>query len=175
MPVRHGAASVAEAGRMRPARVSDSSETGWTTANSSSGSSETSTLRDSSITRLTVRRLEASGLDDPLEELLRPRLARRAEDLLGRPFLEDDAGVEEADAVRDVPREAHLVCRDEHRHALGGELPDHGQHLGDELRVERARDLVEQHEPGLHRECADDRNALLLAAREPIGVLVPLV
>ena len=35
---------------MSPARVSDSSETGCTTTNSSSGSSETSTLRDSSIT-----------------------------------------------------------------------------------------------------------------------------
>ena len=42
--------AVAEAGRMRPARVSVSSETGWMTTYSSSGSSVTSTLRDSSIT-----------------------------------------------------------------------------------------------------------------------------
>ena len=50
MPVRHGAVSVADAGRMSPARVSDSSESGWITTNSSRGSSDTSTLRDSSIT-----------------------------------------------------------------------------------------------------------------------------
>ena len=50
IPVRQGAASAADAGRMSPARVSASSETGCTTTNSSSGSSETSTLRDSSIT-----------------------------------------------------------------------------------------------------------------------------
>src|SRR5262245_39010504 len=175
MPVRHGAASVAEAGRMRPARVSDSSETGWTTTNSSSGSSETSTLRDSSITALTVRRLQSSGLDDALEELLRPRLARRAEDLIGRPLLEDDAGVEKADAVRHVPCEPHLVRRDEHGHALAGQLPDDRQHLGDELRVERTRHLVEQHEPGLHCERTNDRHPLLLAAGQPVRVFVPLV
>ena len=37
IPLRHGAASCADAGRMSPARVSDSSEVGWTTTNSSSG------------------------------------------------------------------------------------------------------------------------------------------
>ena len=56
-----------------------------------------------------------------------------------------------------------------------GELADHLEHLADELRVERARDLVEQHQLGLHRERAHDRDALLLAAREPVGVLVALV
>src|SRR5262245_3849044 len=101
---------------MSPARVSDSSEIGCTTTNSSSGSSETSTLRDSSIMALRVRGLEASGLDDALKELLRPRLTRSAEDLFGRPLLEDDARVEEADAVSDVSREAHLVGCDQHRH-----------------------------------------------------------
>ena len=65
--------------------------------------------------------------------------------------------------------------RDHHRHAAGGELADHVEHLGDELRVEGARDLVEQQQLGLHRERAHDRDALLLAAREPVGVLVALV
>ena len=50
-----------------------------------------------------------------------------------------------------------------------GELPDQGEDLGDKLRVEGARDLVEQHEVGLHREGPDDRDALLLAARQPVG------
>ena len=56
-----------------------------------------------------------------------------------------------------------------------GQLADHAQHLGHELRVERARDLVEEHQLGLHRERAHDRDALLLAAREPVRVLVALV
>ena len=43
---------------------------------------------------------------------------RRAEDLRRRSLLEDAAGVEEADPVGDVAREAHLVRRDEHRHPL---------------------------------------------------------
>ena len=77
--------------------------------------------------------------------------------------------------LRDVAREAHLVRRDEHRHSLRGELADDSEHLGDELGVERARDLVEQEQSGLHGERAHDRDALLLSAREPIRVLVAFV
>src|SRR5213080_3768570 len=90
---------------------------------------------------------------DPLQELLRPGLARRAEHLLGRSLLEDDAVVEEAHARRDVAGDAH-------RHPAGGELPDHVQHLRNELRVERARHLVEQHQPRLHGQRAHDRDPL---------------
>ena len=96
---------------------------------------------------------------------------RRREDRLRRPFLEDAAVVEEADAVGDVARERHLVRREHHRHPALRELADHLEHLGDELRVERARHLVEQHQLGLHRERAHDRDALLLAAREPVGIV----
>ena len=74
-----------------------------------------------------------------------------------------------------VPGEPHLVRRDQHGHALGGELPDDFEHLCDELGVERARHLVEQHQLRLHRKRADDRDPLLLAAREAVGVVVPLV
>ena len=42
------------------------------------------------------------------------------------------------------------------------------EHLRDELRVEGARHLVEQHQARLHRERAHDRDALLLAAGEPV-------
>ncbi len=97
------------------------------------------------------------------------------EDLLRWPLLGDHTLVEEAHPGRDVASEAHLVGRDQHRHAGRGELADHVEHLGDELRVERARDLVEQHDVGLHRERAHDRHALLLSAGEPIGVLIGLV
>ena len=94
---------------------------------------------------------------------------------VGRALLEDHAGVEEADAVGDLAGEGHLVRRDQHRHPALGELADHLEHLADELRVEGARDLVEEHQLRVHRERPHDRDALLLAAREPVGVLVALV
>ena len=47
--------------------------------------------------------------------------------------------------------------------------------LAHELRVERARDLVEQHEARVHRQRARDRDALLLAAGEAVRILVRLV
>ena len=75
----------------------------------------------------------------------------------------------------DVAREAHLV-RDHHqRHALGGQLLDHLQHLVDQLRVERRGDLVAQQHRGLHGQRAGDGHALLLAAGELARVGVELV
>ena len=100
---------------------------------------------------------------------------RRPEDLRRRAFLEDCALVEEADAVGDVAREAHLVRGDDHRHARLGELADDVEDLGHELRVERAGDLVEEQQVRLHGQRAHDGDALLLAAREPVGVLVRLL
>ena len=64
---------------------------------------------------------------------------------------------------------------DDHRHPLLSELPDHLEDLGDELRVERARDLVEKHDGWPHRQSPHDRDTLLLATREPVRVLVPFV
>src|SRR5438093_55939 len=133
-------------------------------------------LRGASVSDLSVSpALEAAGVHDPLQELLRPLLGRRTEDLLGRSLLEDHALVEEAHAARDVAREPHLVRRDEHRHPALGQLADDAEDLGDELRVERARHLVEEHEPRPHRQCAHDRDPLLLASGETIGVVARLV
>ncbi len=53
----------------------------------------------------------------------------------------------------------------------GRELADDVQHLADELRVERARHLVQQHQLRSHRESPDDRDPLLLAAREAVRVV----
>jgi hypothetical protein len=49
------------------------------------------------------------------------------------------------------------------------------QHLADQFRVERGGDLVEQHDLRLHRQRPDDRHALLLAARELVGIMVHVV
>ena len=56
---------------------------------------------------------------------------------------------------------------------LVGEVAHDVEHLADELRVERAGRLVEEHQLGLHRERPGDRDALLLAAGElaRVGVL----
>ena len=55
------------------------------------------------------------------------------------------------------------------------QLPDDVEHLGDELRVERAGDLVEEQQVGLHRQRPDDRDTLLLTAGQPVRELVALV
>ena len=51
------------------------------------------------------------------------------------------------------------------------ELADDLEHLADQLGVERARDLVEQQRARPRGQRADDRDALLLAAREAVGVV----
>ena len=93
----------------------------------------------------------------------------------GGPCSRIAPGVEEADPVGDVAREAHLVGRDDHRHPGRRQLADDVEHLGHELRVERAGDLVEQQQVRLHRQRPDDRDPLLLAARQPVRELVALV
>ena len=64
---------------------------------------------------------------------------------------------------------------DDHRHAVTGELLHDLEHLVDHLGVEGRRRLVEEHDLRIHRQCARDRDALLLAAGELRRVLVRLV
>ena len=52
---------------------------------------------------------------------------------------------------------------------------DHVEHLADQLGVERRGDLVEQHDLGVHGQRPHDRDPLLLAAAELVGVGVALV
>ena len=85
------------------------------------------------------------------------------------------AVVHEDDAVGDLAGEAHLVRHDDHRHAGLGQPPDHRQHLADQLGIERRGRLVEQHQPRRDRERAGDRDALLLAAGEPVRQVVGVV
>ena len=49
------------------------------------------------------------------------------------------------------------------------------KHLTDELWVERRRDLVEEHDLGLHRQRPHDGHALLLTPRQPIRIVSGLV
>ena len=93
----------------------------------------------------------------------------------GPTALDDHAVGQEADLVGDLGREAHLVGRDHHGHAVLAQVADDGEHLVDEHGVERRGDLVEQHEPRRDGERAHDRDALLLAAGEPVGDTARLV
>ena len=52
-----------------------------------------------------------------------------------------------------------------------GELAHDGEHLADELRIERRGRLVEEHHLRVQAERAGDRDPLLLAARELRGVV----
>src|SRR4029453_9774070 len=57
--------------------------------------------------------LDPPRLDYPAQELACPLFAWLREELFGRPFLEDDAGVEKADLVGHIAGEAHLVRGDD--------------------------------------------------------------
>ena len=111
--------------------------------------------------------LQQSRFLEPADERLQTLAPRVGEDLGRQPLLDDPALVDEQQPVADITGEVHLVGDDHHRHALLGELTHHLQHLADQLRVERRRDLVEQHHLGLHGERAGDGDPLLLAAGEP--------
>ena len=83
--------------------------------------------------------------------------------------------IHEDDTRGDLTREVHLVGHDQHGHAAIGEVAHDGQDLCDQLGVECAGDLVEQHGLRIHRERARDRDPLLLPARELLGIGVRLV
>ena len=72
-------------------------------------------------------------------------------------------------------REAHLVGDHDERHAIARQLLDYAEHFAHELGVERGRDFIAQQQRRLHRERARDGHALLLSARELIGISVELV
>ncbi|MNQ84048.1 hypothetical protein D3C85_991660 [compost metagenome] len=64
---------------------------------------------------------------------------------------------------------------DQHGHAFVGQLLHGAQHFAGQLRVQRGRGFIEQHDVGLHRQRAGNRHALFLAARQARGIVVALV
>jgi hypothetical protein len=116
----------------------------------------------------------AAELQRAPQELPRSLLAWTVEHVGGGALLDDPAFVHQEDAVPDLAGELHLVGDDEHRHARLGEVAHDDKHLADELRVERGRDLVEEHHTRLHHQRPCDRDPLLLAARELVRMLMRL-
>ena len=64
---------------------------------------------------------------------------------------------------------------DDECHSVVGELPDGHENLFHGFGIERCRDFVEQDHFGVHRQTASDGDALLLAARELVGIGLFLV
>ena len=87
-----------------------------------------------------------------------------AEELFGGALLFYFAFVYEEDAVCDFTGEAHFVGDDCHGHAVFGEFSHDFEYFADHFRVEGGGWLVEEHELGMHGECAYDGDSLFLAA-----------
>src|SRR3954447_18880283 len=88
-----------------------------------------------------------------------------------RALLDDLARIEEAHPVGDLAGKSHLMGDDDHGEAmLMGQIADDGEDLADQLRVERARDLVEEHDLRPHGKGPGNGDALLLPTRELDGI-----
>src|SRR5690349_5325891 len=108
-------------------------------------------------------RYEASINSEHLcEELLGTWLPRIVQHVGRCAGLHHRSVDEEHHAVGDRAGKTDLVSDHDHRHAVAGERGHHVEHLADQLRVQRGRGLVEQHQLGFHRQRAGDRNTLLL-------------
>src|SRR5437899_2826656 len=90
------------------------------------------------------------GSEDLIEKSPGALFARAAEERLRVAGLHDHALVHEDDAVGDLAGEAHLVGDHDHGHALAGEVEHDVEHLVDDLGIERAGGLVEEHHLGPH-------------------------
>ena len=66
----------------------------------------------------------------------------------------------------------HVVRRDQHGHALGGELVDLAPELAPRLGIDAGGRLVEQQQLGLRQDAGAERQPLLPAARQRAGQLL---
>ena len=97
------------------------------------------------------------------------RALRVVEDRLGRAGLHHTPLIHEDDLIGDAAGKAHLMRNDNHGHAALAEIGHQIEHTLDQLRVERARNLVEENDLRFHGERAGNGDTLLLAAREAAG------
>ena len=83
--------------------------------------------------------------------------------------------IHENDGVGCGPRKTHFVGDDDHRHTVGAEVGDELQNSLDHFGIQRRGRLVEQHHLRGHRQCAGDRDPLLLATGQRAGTGIGLV
>src|SRR5690606_18328927 len=107
----------------------------------------------------------------PAEELGDEERARRLVDRLRRADLVDPAVLHHGHAMGEGEGLLLVVRDEERRHALAlEEVADALAHLLAQQRVEVRERLVEEEEAGARRDGAGERDALLLAAREGVGL-----
>ena len=107
------------------------------------------------------------------DEVLDVLVRGRADELLGRPELDDRAVAHDRDPVAEAKRLGQVVRDEDHRLArLGLEPADLVLHVSPDQRVERAERLVVEHHRRVRREGARDADALLHAAGELVRELV---
>ena len=120
--------------------------------------------------------LQPAGGDDPLQELLCPGLARLAEHVRRRAPARGSLppsrkqtrlATSRANPISWVAMTIVMPPRASSRITLRTSATSSGS--------KRASDLVEEKQVRRHGQGAHDRDALLLAPREPIGILVALV
>ena len=85
------------------------------------------------------------------------------EERLRRALLDDFAAVQEDDTIRNRAGKLHLVGDNDHRAALLRQIEHNVQHLADHFGVKGCSHFIEQQNFRVHRQCADDGDALLLA------------
>ena len=126
-------------------------------------------MRTSMRCRLDAR----SGVRDGGEQQLRVRMQRLGEHLLDRPLLDDLAGVHDEDVVGDVAR-AREIVRDVEERDLALLLQLRASGSGSRSGSRRRACSSARRRAGrrLDRERARDRDALPLAARELVRVLL---
>ena len=107
------------------------------------------------------------------EKVVDERIRRMPIDLVGRADLFDPPVVHHHDAIGDLER-FFLVVRDEHRRHVQFvvQAPQPAAQLLAHLGVECAERFVEQQHPRFDRECARQRDALALPARQLVGLAI---
>ena len=114
-----------------------------------------------------------SGEGDDRHERPGVRVARRADDLLGRPDLHDLAEVHDRDPIGDDPGQRQVVGDEQvGQPALDAQVEHQPQQLGPDRDVEHRHRLVGDDDLGVHDQGAGDDHPLPLAARQLVRVAV---
>src|SRR6266702_1503534 len=109
------------------------------------------------------------------EEFASARVSRIVKEFCGRRTLHDQTMIGETNALRDFPGELHLVSYENAGEAFLHQFADREEDVLHRFGIERSRHLVEQDHFRLHRECAGDCHALLLAAGKLPRIAVRLL
>ncbi len=103
-------------------------------------------------------------------ELFQPLGPWPLEYLRGCTGLHNAPPVHKDDTACHLTHERHLVADDDHRHTIRCKLADRIENFRHKLRVQRCGNLIEQQDRRFLRERSGNRDALLLATGELVGI-----